>query len=130
MFRKSHVLLSMSLSCGLALASAPSWASGCRDTASVSYIGYHVENDDDLMLEFSVFEPHTDRGRVILWHYRVTYSCYQRGPYTKNTLDSAVLGRSSDHHGKDVEFIASMCPLPDHSYPHIDDVEITDISCN
>ncbi len=126
-----RMILATAVAFTLTTASTFAEAGGtCGDSAHVSYIGHHNENDDDLMLEFSVFEPHKSGSRAILWRYEVTYSCYRRGRYSKRTLTSAVLDPGSNHTGKDDEFIASECPLPDHSYPHIESVEITAIDCN
>jgi len=105
----------------------PNW---CADSARVSYKGNHNSASNDLMLEFSLYEGHKERRRGINWHYRVTYSCYQRGLFTKEDSSTESLDPGTDSKGFDEEFLAHECPLPDQSYPHIERVEIIGLNCN
>jgi hypothetical protein len=105
----------------------PNW---CASSAQVSYVGDSLDANEDIQLWFSLSEGHTDRFRGISVYYTVRYSCYQRGPYTKEDQAVEHLDRGEDHKSLKELFIAHECPLPDHGYPHVERVEITRINCN
>ena len=102
----------------------------CASSAQVSYDGDSLDAKEDINLWFSVFEEHTERFRGISVYYTVTYSCYKRGPYTKEERAVGHLDRGVDHYSDKELFVAYECPLPDHGYPHVERVQITRISCN
>jgi hypothetical protein len=108
-------------------AAQPNW---CANSTQVSYTGDSLDANRDINLWFSLSEGHTDRYRFINMYYTVTYSCYQRGPYTKSEQDSEALNPGEAFKSIKRVFIAHECPLPDHGYPHTDRIQITRINCN